>query len=310
MPYTALMPFVRPRALALRLASALTIIAALLGASDADACTSSAQCTAPSVCSPTTHTCVGCFDDTPCRGPAPVCNVAAGFCSSCQSDHGAGPAACPAAHPACVTSGSKAGECADCSGTNSTACSTATRPLCDVVRNVCGCGVDTDCGAGLYCDHDVAPEGWCVFGCHVIGGVDRCATGSHCDARDGSIGNCKPGSCSIDADCGGVTSGRICAANSCVDGCRGVAGNGCAAPLVCTSTDDSAGQCTTHHDPPDASAPDASAGADAADADATPIVSHGLSAGCAIGAAPSDGAGLAFAFLAGALTVARARRRR
>ncbi len=319
MPYTKEMSFFRPRAIAARLVATLSIFAAVAFAPDADACTSNAGCPSPSVCSPSTHVCVGCFDDAPCRGPAPVCNVTAGFCSGCQSDHGAGPQACSAAHPVCITSGSRSGECADCSATNSSACSTATRPICDVGRSLCGCGTDADCGSSTYCDHDVAPEGWCVFGCHVVGGVDRCGPANHCDARDGSIGNCKPGTCSIDADCGAVDSGKICAANNCTDGCRGVGGNRCAAPLVCTSSDDTAGQCTTKHDPPDSGAPDSSAGADAGsdDASTTPIVSHGLAGvGCAIGAGRSENGGNGFPIFAGlaglacALTVARARRRR
>jgi len=49
--------------------------------------------------------------------------------------------------------------------------------------------------------------------------------------------------CTSDSDCGGPTSGTVCTAPSCVDGCRGTGGNGCAAPLVCTSTDATVGQC-------------------------------------------------------------------
>jgi uncharacterized repeat protein (TIGR01451 family) len=50
--------------------------------------------------------------------------------------------------------------------------------------------------------------------------------------------------CLTDADCGGVMSGRVCDATfTCIDGCRGAGGNGCPAPMVCSSLDNSIGTC-------------------------------------------------------------------
>ena len=51
--------------------------------------------------------------------------------------------------------------------------------------------------------------------------------------------------CLADADCGSVTSGRVCDASTsrCVPGCRGTGGNGCVNEMVCSSTTDEIGGC-------------------------------------------------------------------
>lgn len=51
--------------------------------------------------------------------------------------------------------------------------------------------------------------------------------------------------CLVDADCGGLMSGRVCDAAifMCIDGCRGMGGNGCPQGMVCTSADNSIGTC-------------------------------------------------------------------
>lgn len=49
--------------------------------------------------------------------------------------------------------------------------------------------------------------------------------------------------CPNDAACGAADSGFVCDAGSCVPGCRGTGGNGCAAGYTCTSTDMSIGAC-------------------------------------------------------------------
>jgi MYXO-CTERM domain-containing protein len=46
-----------------------------------------------------------------------------------------------------------------------------------------------------------------------------------------------------DADCGGATSGQVCAGQTCQTGCRGSGGNGCPSGLVCSSTGGGAGSC-------------------------------------------------------------------
>lgn len=51
--------------------------------------------------------------------------------------------------------------------------------------------------------------------------------------------------CAADSDCGSPTSGKICnERKTCVTGCRGSGGNGCAAPMFCTSTGPGVGICT------------------------------------------------------------------
>jgi hypothetical protein len=55
---------------------------------------------------------------------------------------------------------------------------------------------------------------------------------------------CEP-TCKTDADCGGPRSGRVCnALSTCVGGCRGADGNGCEAPMHCTSKGAAVGICT------------------------------------------------------------------
>lgn len=49
--------------------------------------------------------------------------------------------------------------------------------------------------------------------------------------------------CLLDADCGSLTSGKICEAKACVDGCRASGGNRCPDDEICTSTNASAGSC-------------------------------------------------------------------
>lgn len=61
------------------------------------------------------------------------------------------------------------------------------------------------------------------------------------------------GACDVDADCGGKTSGRVCDAKLCKDGCRGTGGNGCTTGLVCSSATSAVGTCGAP--PPDAGPP-------------------------------------------------------
>jgi hypothetical protein len=51
------------------------------------------------------------------------------------------------------------------------------------------------------------------------------------------------GACNTDTDCGGTTSGRVCDAKVCKDGCRGTGGNGCPSGKVCSSTSNAVGTC-------------------------------------------------------------------
>jgi hypothetical protein len=57
-----------------------------------------------------------------------------------------------------------------------------------------------------------------------------------------------PGGCTSDSDCGGTSSGQVCdpATHQCVNGCRGLNGNGCPAGKLCTSLDETIGMCVDH----------------------------------------------------------------
>ncbi|HRI65794.1 MAG TPA: MopE-related protein [Polyangium sp.] len=62
--------------------------------------------------------------------------------------------------------------------------------------------------------------------------------------------------CLEDSDCGNVTSGRVCANHSCVDGCRGIEGNGCPGILVCSSVTKNVGTCGEAEPPPTTNPPE------------------------------------------------------
>ncbi|MBL8956732.1 MAG: hypothetical protein JNK82_38520, partial [Myxococcaceae bacterium] len=75
---------------------------------------------------------------------------------------------------------------------------------------------------------------------------DNCGPGGACDRTRGSC----IVACVVDADCGGATSGKVCDPGSrlCVDGCRGMGGNGCPASYLCSSAGPSAGVCDKDSD--------------------------------------------------------------
>ncbi|MFT3764888.1 MAG: DUF3344 domain-containing protein [Minicystis sp.] len=140
----------------------------------------------------------------------------------------------------CATTGANAGLCVECLA--STDCP-ASAPACDPATNTCGgCTTDADCGnatSGKVCDDTTH---MCIDGCHGTGG-NGCPSGQTCTSTDTSIGQCVE--CASDADCGGPMSGKVCddASHACVDGCRGMAGNGCPSGKICTSQDASIGMC-------------------------------------------------------------------
>jgi MYXO-CTERM domain-containing protein len=100
--------------------------------------------------------------------------------------------------------------------------------VCDEADNLCGYGVGT------------GP-------CSPASAEIICRSGV-CDAS-GACG------CTTDSQCGDATSGKVCdivteaTMNQCLDGCRGpakdgsIVGNGCPPDLVCTSLDETIGQC-------------------------------------------------------------------
>jgi len=137
------------------------------------------------------------------------------------------------------------------------------------------------------------------------------------------------GACNTDTDCGGTTSGRVCDAKVCKDGCRGTGGNGCPSGKVCSSTSNAVGTC--QNPPPDAgpdAAPDAAvppvdAAVPPVDAAAPPVDAaavdlrndngslEGGGVSCSASQGGGEGASGAFAALGlvGLALVARGRRR-
>ncbi len=114
---------------------------------------------------------------------------------------------CPMNRPRCVT-GPNPNLCVEC--TSNVDCADPT-PTCNLPTNTCGC----------------VPTGPEVCG----NDVDEDCNGTVCE-------------CATDAQCGGPTSGQVCSgSNTCIDGCRGLGGNGCAAPAQCTSVSNAIGQC-------------------------------------------------------------------
>ena len=170
--------------------------------------------------------------------------------------------ACPIASCACLTDvdcgGAASGQVCDngaggtfactpgCRGQGGNGCpSTALCTSMDATIGACvGCTDDAGCGgaaSGKVCE---ATTYTCIDGCRGTGG-NGCPTSEICTSNDGNIGACV--GCVADGDCGGPTSGKVCdaSAQQCVDGCRGMGGNGCAPGVACTSTDGSIGACVT-----------------------------------------------------------------
>ncbi len=56
--------------------------------------------------------------------------------------------------------------------------------------------------------------------------------------------------CSLDSQCGSVTSGSICVTGVCTSGCRGTGGNGCPSGSTCSSVDATPGTCSLPPPPP------------------------------------------------------------
>lgn len=251
-----------------------------------DQCGSNGDCMAPTpVCDTAVspHLCVGCLVDGDCGSATSgqVCNAATLTCQpGCRGTGGNG---CDPAstNNVCTSTDATIGQCVDClvdgdcggpmSGTVCNAATDTCQPGCrgtggngcaanlvctspDTTIGQCvGCVVDADCGSvtsGQVCD---GTSHTCVMGCRGTGGngCDPAATNDQCTSTDNTIGKCVD--CLADANCGSVTSGKVCdltmgaTFQTCIDGCRGTGGNGCdptnALHDVCTSTDATVGQC-------------------------------------------------------------------
>jgi uncharacterized repeat protein (TIGR01451 family)/MYXO-CTERM domain-containing protein len=79
--------------------------------------------------------------------------------------------------------------------------------------------------------------------------VDECLTNVDCAApKPLCYTTPNPNTCVVcisDPDCGAIDSGRVCSSPSqtCIDGCRGIGGNGCPVGRVCSSTTAAIGIC-------------------------------------------------------------------
>ena len=243
-----------------------------------------------------------------CEGDTPICDTNQGVCVGCGSHDD-----CDGATPACHSSG----KCVECTSNNKTLCS-ADKPGCDPSENVCvGCMGDDDCsGSTPACQ----PSGSCgecsASNSSACGGnkpVCFVESGVCVDCSKDEAGQCT--SCSTDSDCPSV--GTICGGEYCVDGCRGIGGNGCpSGKPVCSSTTASAGQCV-EEDPGTGGSGDDSGdedvGVDSDDTDGDTLTGGGFKCSVPIGAStpmssPIGLGAMVLGLCAGFLGIRRSRR--
>jgi len=181
-----------------------------------------------------------CGDDSMCPAVTPKCDVAAdpNRCVECLAD-------------------------ADCSGLTTTCelesgtcvCVPSGEEICDGTDNDCNGELDEGFGAGEPCSAGVgacAADGVQAcdspdsVACNAVPGepsAEVCDTiDNNCDGTvdEGFNENC---GCASDSECGGPSSGQVCEPDVCIPGCRGTNGNGCPDGQMCTSEDDTVGQC-------------------------------------------------------------------
>lgn len=162
---------------------------------------------------PTTIDVGQCGSDADCPLDKPHCNVQLGICEPCASDEDCTDPAKPACQPS--------GICGECSATNASLCLDL-EPVCDTGPGICVfCIPGPDGDASICIDSSDGPE--CVPGPNDT---------THCG-------------CFEDSNCGDLKSGRVCEGVNelCINGCRGLGGNGCPDGFVCTSEDTTIGEC-------------------------------------------------------------------
>ena len=212
--------------------------------------------------------CVQCLEDTDCGGLVPVCAVGTNICvcvpsgvevcdgldNDCndQVDEGFGVGeACSAGMGECAAGGSLV-----CDGLDATVCDavpgTPSDEMCDGLDNNCDGTLDEGFDLGGTCMSGLGEcavmgvsvcDGQGAIGCDAVpnpSGAEVCGDDIDSDCDGNNDNGCV---CVTDADCGASDSGQVCDAQVCIDGCRGQGGNGCPAGLICTSQDDTVGQC-------------------------------------------------------------------
>ena len=216
------------------------------------------------MCSPTANSCGSCTQLSDCSLFAgTVCDVASGACVQCAGDGdctGTG-VVCDSGTHTCVP-GCRGGVApVGCAAGQFCTSETAAQGMCSTT-----CDFDNQCASGQFCAGSAVDAGptncvQCRNSTDCTGNLGHtvCAPGTficvECTSGDASA--CSAGGngsvclanqtcgCSVDADCGGSSSGRICngATSHCITGCRGTGGNGCPTTMLCSSTNGSPGTC-------------------------------------------------------------------
>lgn len=244
--------------------------------------------------------CVQCIDDEDCTGLVPVCEVQTNTCvcipagvelcdgldNDCNDQldegFGVGDACMSAGVGACATPGSVV-----CDGLDSTACDAVpgdpSEEVCDGLDNNCDGSTDEGFDLGGACMSGVGEcaaagvticDGQGGLGCDAVPGpasAEICGDQLDSDCDGNNDNGC---ACTTDPDCGAPDSGQVCEGMLCIDGCRGTGGNGCPAGLVCTSDDNTVGECV----PDSGTGSDSNSGASDTDT-ATTLPTTGASAG-------------------------------
>ncbi len=212
--------------------------------------------------------CVQCIDDADCGGLVPTCEGITNTCVCIPL----GAELCDGLDNDCNTEldeGFGVGEACsvgvgECAAQGSQACVSLDAAECDAVP---GLPVDEVCD-GLDNNCDGTPDDGFDLGGACMSGVGECAAAgvAICDGQGGIGCDATPGlpqaeicddaldsdcdgatdngcACQTDADCGTGNSGQVCDALVCIPGCRGVGGNGCPDESLCTSEDETIGQC-------------------------------------------------------------------